>query len=209
MTDDSTNCPADGGCPSCKPMTRALAWAGVVTAAALPAIISVLPASAQPWNVSVIGAVGLFAAARLSFNRAFLFVALAIIAKDAAVYFALGMDPYPLSWVFFLGYIAVGYAFLRRTDSPLAVAGGALGASLLFFVASNFVSWLEQAAPYGYSLAGLADCYAAGVPFFRGTIIGDLFFSGVLFGAHAALSRAYFPAERVVPVVVSTAEGRS
>ncbi|WP_439626618.1 DUF6580 family putative transport protein [Gemmata sp.] len=203
MTDDPTNCPPH------KPMTRGLAWAGVATAAALPAIVSVLPASAQPWNVSVIGAVGLFAAARLSFNRAFLFVALAIIAKDAAVYFALGMDPYPLSWVYFLGYVAVGYAFLRRTDSPLTIAGGALGASLLFFTASNFVSWLEQAAPYGYSLAGLADCYAAGVPFFRGTIVGDLFFSGVLFGAHAVLSRAYFPAERVVPVLVTTAEARS
>jgi hypothetical protein len=203
VTDDPTNYPPH------KPMTRGLAWAGVAVAAALPAVISVLPQEAKPWNLSVIGAVGLFAAARLSFNRAFLFVALAIIAKDAAVYFALGMDPYPLSWVYFLGYVAVGYAFLRRTDSPLAIAGGALGASLLFFVVSNFVSWLEQAAPYGYSLVGLGNCYAAGVPFFRGTIIGDLFFSGVLFGAHAVLSRAYFPAERVVPVVIDTAEARS
>ena len=55
--------------------------------------------------------------------------------------------------------------------------------------------------PYGYSLAGLADCYAAAIPFYRGTLVGDLVFSGGLFAAHAVLSRAYFPAERLAVAV--------
>ncbi len=189
-------------------MTRALAWAGVFTAGALPVVFSQLSSAAQPWNVSVIGALSLFVAARLSFTQAFLFVALAIAAKDTAVYFALGMDPYPLNWVYFLGYVAIGYAFLRGTGSPTKIGTSAVGAGLLFFVVSNFVSWLEQAAPYGYSLAGLADCYKAAVPFLRGTLIGDLFFTGVLFGAHAVLSQVYFPAERAVPVTERIPEDR-
>lgn len=208
MTGDPTQCPTDGQCDPCKPMTRALAWAGVFTAGALPVVFSQLSSAAQPWNVSVIGALSLFVAARLSFTQAFLFVALAIAAKDTAVYFALGMDPYPLNWVYFLGYVAIGYAFLRGTGSPTKIGTSAVGAGLLFFVVSNFVSWLEQAAPYGYSLAGLADCYKAAVPFLRGTLIGDLFFTGVLFGAHAVLSQVYFPAERAVPVTERIPEDR-
>lgn len=198
MTGDPTQCPTDGRCDNCKPMTRALAWVGVLTAALLPVVVSMLPPAAKPWNVSVIGALSLFVAARLSFTQAFLFVLLAIATKDAVVYLALGMEPYPMSWVLFLGYVAVGRAFLRRTDSAARIGAATLGASLLFFAVSNFASWLEQALPYGYSFAGLVDCFAAGVPFYRGTLIGDVAFSAGLFGAHAVLSQAYFPAERVV-----------
>jgi len=208
VTGDPTQCPTDGHCTHSKPMTRALAWAGVLIAGTMPLVFSQLSPAAQPWNVSIIGALSLFVAARLSFTQAFLFVALAILAKDAAVYFALGMEPYPLSWVLFLGYIAIGRVLLRGTDSATRIGTSALGASLLFFVASNFVSWLEQALPYGYSLAGLADCYAAAVPFYRGTLIGDLAFTGVLFGAHAVLSQAYYPAERVIPVTEQIPEDR-
>lgn len=187
-----------------KPMTLALAGVAVLAAGVLPAVFSRLPAEAQPWNLSVIGALGLFAASRLGFWPAIGFVALAIGVKDATVYLIRGegWEPYPLSWLYFSGYAAVGWAFLRRTESPGRIGAVSLATSLLFFVVSNFVSWLEQAYPYGYSLAGLADCYAAGLPFYRGTFVGDVAFTAALFGAHAALSRAYFPAERVVPIEV-------
>jgi hypothetical protein len=186
-------------------MTRALAWSGIAVAALLPAVFSMLSPAAQPWNLSVIGALGLFVAARLSFTQAFVFTLYAIIAKDCSIYLVRGESwaPYPLSWVFFLGYVGIGWAFLRRTDSPVKIGAAALSASLLFFVVSNFAGWLEQSLPYGYSLAGLADCFAAGVPFYRGTLIGDLAFTGVLFAAHAVLSAVYFPAERVVPVQIT------
>ena len=51
------------------------------------------------------------------------------------------------------------------------------------------------------------NCYAAAVPFYRGTLLGDVLFGASLFGAHAALSRAYFPAERVAAVPHAEAEG--
>jgi hypothetical protein len=60
--------------------------------------------------------------------------------------------------------------------------------------------------PYGYSLAGLLDCYRAAIPFYRGTLAGDVVFSAGLFAAHAMLSRAYFPAERVVVRMVRVPE---
>src|SRR5437899_3592473 len=176
-----------------KPMTLALVALGVLAAAT-----ALLPPSFRPWNFSAIGALALFAAARLGFWRGLAALAVALVVKETGVYIIHGFDPYPLSWVYFTMYACFGYCFLRRTESPVKIGGTTLAASLVFFVVSNFVSWLEQAYPYGYSLAGLMDCYAAGIPFYRATLFGDLIFSGGLFGLHYALSRAYFPAERVV-----------
>jgi len=190
-------------------MTRTLAWIGVITAGSLPILFKVLPAEAQPWNLSILGALGLFVAARLSFTQAFLFVALALVAKDAAVYASRGWEPDPLSWVFFLSYLVMGRLLLRRTDFPLRIGAAAFGASVVFYLVSNFAVWLQPVVLYEDSLAGLVNCYVAAIPFYRGTIIGDLLFSGVLFGAHAVLSQAYYPAERVVPIAEQIPEDRS
>src|SRR5204863_4704517 len=92
---------------------------------------------------------------------------------------------------------------LARTESPWRVAGVALLASVQFFLVTNFASWLRACGlPAGERLytpdaAGLVACYVAGLPFFGGTLLGDLFFTGTLFGLHAWLSRLCFPAERV------------
>ena len=182
--------------PRFKPMTLALAGVAVLAAA-----ISLLPPASRPWNFSAVGALALFAAARLGFWPAVGLSAVALAVKDFGVYLNFGMEPAPLSWLCFAGYVALGWYFLRRTESPVAIGAAALGGGLVFFLASNFVAWLEQAYPYGYSLAGLLDCYRAAIPFYRGTLVGDLLFTTALFGAHAVLSRAYFPAERVAVAV--------
>jgi hypothetical protein len=189
-----------------KPMTLALIGAGVLAAST-----ALLPLDYRPWNFSAIGALTLFAAARLGFWPALAALAVALGIKEVGVYLIYGFPPYPPSWAYFTLYAVGGWYFLRNTESPLKIGTTTLSASLLFFVVSNFVSWLEQANPYGYSLAGLADCYVAAIPFYRGTLGGDLIFTAGLFGLHAVLSRAYFPAERVAlqPVVVVSPVDRS
>jgi hypothetical protein len=54
----------------------------------------------------------------------------------------------------------------------------------LFFLVSNFAVWAFQ-SDYEKSIAGLAQCYAAAVPFFRWMLAGDLFYLAVLFGCWA------------------------
>ncbi len=180
-----------------KPMTLTLACAAVALSAALPTFAALKPQYAV-WNASVIGALAIFAAARLGFLSGLVLAALAIVLKDVCLYFTTHWwEPYPLSWVYFGGYAVLGWVFLRKSVSVSRAAATGLGASLLFFLVSNAVSWVEQAYPYGYSLQGLLDCYAAGIPFFRGTLIGDVGFTVALFGAHAVLSRVWFPLEQV------------
>jgi len=65
----------------------------------------------------------------------------------------------------------------------------------LFFVVTNFGTWAVSGM-YPMTLAGLAACYLAAIPFFQNTVVGDLFYSGVLFGGFALLERA-IPAIRL------------
>ena len=68
------------------------------------------------------------------------------------------------------------------------VALGALGSSILFFVVTNFAAWLGNPM-YPQSFSGLMMSYTAGIPFFGGTLIGTLFYSGVLFGGFEWLKK--------------------
>jgi hypothetical protein len=45
---------------------------------------------------------------------------------------------------------------------------------------------------YTKDIAGFAACYTAAIPFFHYTLLGDLFFVALLFGAYE-LVRARFP----------------
>ncbi len=56
-------------------------------------------------------------------------------------------------------------------------------ASVLFFVVTNTAAWYSMGL-YPKTLSGLAMCFTAAVPFFHTTLLGDLFFSSVLFGAY-------------------------
>jgi len=63
------------------------------------------------------------------------------------------------------------------------VLGGSLAGAVLFFLITNNV-FLYTPALYPHDLSGMMASYVAGLPFFRSQILGDLFYSGVLFGAY-------------------------
>ncbi len=68
-----------------------------------------------------------------------------------------------------------------------------LVSSLVFFVITNFGTWyLYKGITYANSWDGLTTCFAAGLPFLRNTILGDLFFSVLLFGLFAGIQQ-WFP----------------
>jgi hypothetical protein len=85
----------------------------------------------------------------------------------------------------------------RRRFAPIALM--TLAGAVQFFVVTNFACWLLW---YPHTPEGLVACYAAALPFFRNTVLGDATFAAVLFGA-TALAEAGFPAlrERALPSV--------
>ncbi len=54
--------------------------------------------------------------------------------------------------------------------------------SFSFYLITNFGVWL-MGNYYPKNAAGLLESYIAGLPFLQNAILGDLFFSGVMFGA--------------------------
>ena len=98
---------------------------------------------------------------------------------------------YPLSadhlvtWAWYAAMVLLGTK-LKDNSGSLRVGGAALVASVSFFVLSNFAVWMVWPT-YPKTLAGLAACYVAALPFFRHSLAGDLFFTAVFFSLGALL----------------------
>ncbi|HTP35299.1 MAG TPA: DUF6580 family putative transport protein [Candidatus Acidoferrales bacterium] len=147
----------------------------------------------QHWNFAPVGAISLFAGARLRGWRAYALPLALMAVTDPLLggYSALT----PLIYASFLLNVWIG-SRLRETESPLAIGGAALAGSVQFFLLTNF-AWLYPTSLYPHNFAGILASYTAGVPFFWRTLASDLFYSGVLFGLHAWLSRTVARRERV------------
>lgn len=97
-----------------------------------------------------------------------------------------GMLMLPLLWS---GWLRRGLRIERSTSTVKKVefagilVGCSLLSSVLFFLATNF-AWLPWSTMYSHDLEGLLHCYQQGLPFFRATLAGDLFFGLVLFGSY-------------------------
>ncbi|MCA9130428.1 MAG: hypothetical protein KDB22_25240 [Planctomycetales bacterium] len=82
----------------------------------------------------------------------------------------------------------VGCTLRGRTNAFTVPAASLLGTGI-FFITTNFASWLDPMMGYPQTLAGLISCYLAAIPFAGNTLAGDLFFSALLFGSYAWLTR--------------------
>jgi hypothetical protein len=92
---------------------------------------------------------------------------------------------------------------IRPRHSPVRIASAALASSVLFYIVTNFGSWLAFSF-YPKTWDGLVACYIAGLPFFRNALIGDAVCTAVLFGGFA-LAEWYFTALREKPTPVQVA----
>jgi hypothetical protein len=157
----------------------------------LAALVRLAP---HPPNFSPIGSVALFGGARLRGWQAYLVPLLALAITDPIRSRMEGGYPAYSSGTIivygsFLISVFLGRTFLRNTNSPLRIASVVFAGSLQFYLITNFFVWFGAHDMYPQTLSGLAACYVAGLPFYGRTLLGDLFFSSVLFGVYALVSR--------------------
>lgn len=175
------------------PQNRSLALMLAAAVAFAGAVIPLVPEEYRGWNTALFGALGLFAAARVGFLPGLILMLGSKLAFDGMQWLQKDFNPeyapYPTVYVCFSLYAVLGWLLLRRSESALRVGGTAIGSSLVFFALSNFISWIKQEQPYGYSLEGLGNCYFAAIPFYRGTFLGDVLFSSLIFGTYALIVR--------------------
>lgn len=100
----------------------------------------------------------------------------------------------------FVLIVLFGMLTLKKGRIPNLIVS-ALGASVIFFVVSNFGVWFSGTM-YPKDFGGLVACYTAGIPFFKNTLLGDLIYTGVLFGAFE-FSLKRFPQLQLQKVSIS------
>jgi hypothetical protein len=174
---------------------------GIITLMILVAALSrLLP---HPPNFTPIAAMGLFGAAH--FSRKYLaflvpFAALWIssfllnnlfLAKMYPDFYGEGIIWFDATAPYVFGafalIIGLGFLMLRKVKvSNLFMAS--IAASVVFFLVTNAGSWLGNPM-YSKDLSGLMAAYTAGVPFFWSTLLGDLFYVGIMFGSYALIKR--------------------
>jgi hypothetical protein len=147
----------------------------------------------QHWNFAPVGALSLFGGARLRGWQAYLLPLVLMAATDPL------LGGYsvatPLVYASFLINVWIGTR-LRQSENPLAIGAAAVAGSLQFFLITNFAAWAGFNS-YPHTWSGIVSCYVAGIPFFGRTLASDVFYSAVLFGLHAWLSRRVVQSERV------------
>lgn len=171
---------------------------GLITVGAAGRLLAV---QAELVNVSPVGAIALFCGATFASRRhAVLIPMLAMLVSDLLLYGIKYQQFAAESWktalLVYLGFaLMTGLGgLLRKRRGLLRLTGVSLLGSLVFFVLSNLAAWLFFDM-YPRTLAGLVECYAAAIPFFRGqspllnSLVSDLVFTAALFGA-----AAWFPA---------------
>ena len=139
----------------------------------------------HPWNFTAIGAMALFGGAYVPSKRLSLIVPLAALFLSDLV---LGFHSTML--FVYVPFIAMTvYAWtLRDNKNMVRLATAALFTSSVFFLVSNFGVWATQGM-YAMTWQGLINCYVAAIPFFDNQIMGDLFFTGALFGVAEVLKK--------------------
>lgn len=130
-------------------------------------------------NFAPIGAIALFGGAMLGWRLAIWLPLAAMMISDIFLGFYQGII---FTWLGFLLVAGLGM-LLKNKNFMKKVALGAPAAAVIFYLVSNFGVWLTSGM-YSMTLVGFIDCYVQAIPFFRATLIGDLFFSTVIFGAY-------------------------
>lgn len=135
----------------------------------------------HPANVAPIAAIGLFGGVYLPRRYALGLPLLALILSDMLI----GFDSWKSRFTVYTAFLLVGGIGLlvRKRKNWLTILGGTLLGSLVFYLVTNF-AYLYPLSMYPHTLSGVTQSYIAALPFFRNTVLGDLFYSGVFFGMY-------------------------
>lgn len=150
-------------------------------------------------NFTAVGAIALFAGARLGNLRLALVVPiLALWISDLAINNILYAEYYEGLVFFTEGFaymlsammlaVLIGRFLIRQTTAGRVLSGAFLSA-LVFFLVTNFGVWIGLDSIYPKSVYGLLMSYEAGIPFFRNDVAGTALYSGILFGLYEWVHR--------------------
>jgi hypothetical protein len=138
-------------------------------------------------NFTPVAAMALFGGATLSNKRlAFILPIIAMFISDLIIGFHSTM------WAVYLAFAITVFIGTKINGNikPLSVISASVASSALFFIITNFAVWLGSTF-YPQNIGGLIECYVAAIPFFNNGLVGDLFYSGILFTVFALAGQRF------------------
>lgn len=133
-------------------------------------------------NFAPIGGLALFSGANFKKKWALIIPLSAMFFSDIFLGFH---DTIVYVYASFIAIALIGGFIKKMKWQPLVAAS--LISSLLFFLVTNFGVW-AAGSMYQKNLGGLMESYAFGIPFFRNTVISDLFYTFSFFYGYKFLS---------------------
>ncbi len=133
-------------------------------------------------NFAAVGALALFGGFYLPMKKYTVVIPLAVMFLSDLLlgFYAPGIMAAVYGSFALIGLIGF---FFRKIKSVGSVAFSSLAGSILFFLVTNAAVWLFGGL-YPHTILGLFESYTMGIPFFRNTLISDLFFSGLFFASY-------------------------
>ena len=155
----------------------------------------------HPPNFVPLGALALYAGARLPRRHALWVPVAALAISDVFIDFGTGRRAVTLVRAAVYGSFAaiVLLGRLVRAAKPLRLFALSASGSVLFFVVTNFANWI-QFTTYPHTAIGLALCYAAAVPWFWNTLLADLLGTAAFFSVDAFARRRHAQTASIVAV---------
>jgi len=133
----------------------------------------------HPANFAPIGALALFGGLYLPKKWALILPLATMFISDIFV----GFYAWQIMLSVYVSFVlVVGIGLLVRKNKKFrTILGGTILGSILFFLITNAAVW-AFGTMYIHNLSGLLQSYTMAIPFFRNSLLGDLFYTGVLVG---------------------------
>ncbi len=158
-----------------------------LTISSIILVISLSRLIPHPPNFTPILATALFGGALLHNKRHALLIVLgSMFLSDVLIGFHITQPAVYLT----LAVVVFFGGTLRNKIKALPIAFLTVGNSLFFFITTNFAVWAVRDY-YPHTIEGLVLCYTAALPFLQTAMIGDLFYSALLFGGFYLLEKNF------------------
>lgn len=135
-------------------------------------------------NFTPVAAIGLFGGAYFSKKTSFFLPLAIMVISDIFI----GFYDIKLMVAVYAG-LALSVLFgiyLKKNKNWGSIFTYSVFASTTFFVLTNFAVWAFSPW-YAKDIFGLANCYFMALPFFRNSLMGDLFYTFAFFGAYQSI----------------------
>ncbi|KAB2879371.1 hypothetical protein F9K33_09655 [bacterium] len=143
----------------------------------------------HPWNFVPVSATAIFGGIYLNKKWAFILPIASMAIADIFLGFSLFDMPFVYGSILLAVLIGIWIGTRRKNKAAFtaSLVSGTLGSSLIFYIVTNFGSWLTLGL-YTKDLSGLIQSYVMALPFFRNSLAGDMFFVSIFVISYELIS---------------------